>query len=114
MSEYRSDGTTTMTPDVLLTIARMAALEVEGVSRMAQVRGGVNNLFKKGNEGVRIALEDNNAFIDLFLVLKNDVHIRDVSRKVQQEVSRAIAEITGLQVGNVNIHIEDIDFKNGA
>jgi uncharacterized alkaline shock family protein YloU len=40
MTEYRSAGKTTLTPDVLLTIARMAALEVEGVKCMAPVKGG--------------------------------------------------------------------------
>ena len=111
MTDYRSAGKTTLTPDVLLTIARMAALEVDGVKRMAPVKGGVNSLLKRGNDGVRIVVEDSNALIDLFLVLDSDVNIREVSRTVQQAVARAIAEITGLEVGHVNIHIEDIDYK---
>jgi len=111
MIDYHSTGKTTLTPDVLLTIARMAALEVKGVERMAPVKGGVNSLLRRGNEGVRIVVEDSNAFIDLYLVLNNDVNIREVSRTIQQTVTRAIAEITGLEVGHVNIHIEDIDYK---
>ena len=51
MTEYRSSGKTTLTPDVLLTIARMAALEVEGVKCMAPVKGGVNSLFKDAPGG---------------------------------------------------------------
>lgn len=111
MTDYRSAGKTTLTPDVLLTIARMAALEVEGVKRMAPVKGGVNSLLWRGNDGVRMMVEDSNVFVDLYLVLDNDVNIREVSRTVQQTVTRAIAEITGLEVGHVNIHIEDIDYK---
>ena len=111
MTDYRSAGKTTLTPDVLLTIARMAALEVDGVNRMAPVKGGVNSLLGRGNDGVRIVVEDSNALIDLFLVLESDVNIREVSRTVQQAVARAIAEITGLEVGHVNIHIEDIDYN---
>jgi uncharacterized alkaline shock family protein YloU len=114
MTDYRSSGKTTLTPDVLLTIARMAALEVEGVKRMAPIKGGFNNLHGRGNDGVRIMVEDNNAFVDLYLVLDNDVNIREASRTVQQTVARAIAEITGLEVGHVNIHIEDIDYKTEA
>ena len=114
MTDYRSAGKTTLTPDVLLTIARMAALEVDGVKRMAPVKGGVNSLLKRGNDGVRIVVEDSNALIDLFLVLDSDVNIREVSRTVQQAVARAIAEITGLEVGHVNIHIDDIDYKTEA
>jgi uncharacterized alkaline shock family protein YloU len=114
MTEYHSVGKTTLTPDVLLTIARMAALEVEGVNRMAPVKGGVNSLLGRGNEGVRMVVEDNNVFVDLHLVLDEDINIREVSRTVQQTVARAIAEMTGLEVGHVNIHIEDIEYHAEA
>jgi uncharacterized alkaline shock family protein YloU len=32
---------------------------------------------------------------------------------VQQQVARAIQEMVGMEVGEVNIHIEDIDYKDG-
>jgi uncharacterized alkaline shock family protein YloU len=92
----------------------MAALEVEGVNRMAPIKGGVNSLLGRGNDGVRIVVEDNNVFVDLYLVLDNDVNIREISRTVQQTVARAVTDITGLEVGHVNIHIEDIDYKTEA
>jgi uncharacterized alkaline shock family protein YloU len=114
MTEKSSTGKTTLTLDVLLTIARMAALEVEGVKRMAIVKGSLNELFKRDNEGIRIMVEDNNVFIDLYLILEKDVNIREVSRTVQQAVTRAIAEMTGMDVGHVNIHIEDIEYSNEA
>jgi uncharacterized alkaline shock family protein YloU len=114
MTDHHSAGRTTLTSDVLLTIARMAALEAEGVKGMASVKGGVNSLFNRGNEGVRMAIEDNNVFVDIYLVLKSNVNIREVSRTVQSTVTRAIAEMTGLEVGHVNIHIEDIDYNNEA
>jgi uncharacterized alkaline shock family protein YloU len=111
MADYQSTGKTTLTHDVLLTIARMSALEVEGVKCMAPVKGGVNSLFGRGLEGVRMVVEDNNVIVDLYLILESDTNIREVSRSVQQAVARAIVEMTGLEVGHVNIHIEDIDYK---
>jgi uncharacterized alkaline shock family protein YloU len=113
-SEYHSAGKTTLTPDVFLTIARMAALEVEGVHGMAPVKGGMKGLLGRGNEGVRMSIEDNNAFVDLFLVLENEVNIREVSRTVQLTVARAITEMTGLETSHVNVHIEDIYYKTEA
>ena len=105
-------GTTTVAPDVLVTIARMAALSVTGVSRMAQVTGGVNRLFKRGtNDGVRIEVEDNTIVASLYLILKKDVNIREVSRNAQQQVARALQEMVGMDVGEVEIHIEDIDYE---
>jgi uncharacterized alkaline shock family protein YloU len=114
MADYRTSGKTTLTPEVLLTIARMAALGVEGVTSMAPVKGGMNSLFRRGNEGVRMSIEDNNVLVDLFLILSSDVNIREVSQTVQQTVARAVSEMTGLEVGHVNIHIEDIEYKSEA
>lgn len=104
-------GKTTVAPEVLTTIARLSALEVQGVSRFAEVAGGVNRFFKRGiGDGVRIEVKDNLALVDLHLILKQDVNIREVSRSVQQNVTRAIQEMVDMDVGEVNIHIEDIDY----
>jgi len=97
---------------VLLTIARLTTLNVAGVSRMSSLPGGVNRLFNRGiGEGVRIDIQDNQVVnADLYVILKNDVNIRDVSRNIQHSVARAISEMVGMRVGRVNVHIEDIDY----
>ena len=106
-------GKTTIAPDVLITIARLSALSVPGVSHMAQVTGGVNRLFKRGiHDGVRIEVEDNVIVANLYLVLHKDVNIREVSRNVQGQVVRALQEMVGMDVGEVEIHIEDIDYED--
>ncbi len=106
-------GKTTVAPDVLVTIARLSALSVAGVSRMAQVTGGVNRLFKRGvHDGVRIEVEDNVIVANLYLILKKDVNIREVSRNVQGQVTRALQEMVGMDVGEVEIHIEDMDYED--
>ena len=104
-------GRTTISPEVLLTLARLTTLDVPGVSRMSTVAGGVNRFFKRGaGEGVRIEIEANVVTTDLYVILKNNFNIRDVSREVQQNVARAISEMVGMQVGRVNVHIEDVDY----
>ena len=109
-----TQGKTTVSPEVLTTIARLAALEVPGVSRLAPVAGGVNRLFRRGaGDGVRIQLEDNVVYANLYLILKKDINIREVSRNVQQSVTRAISEMVGMDVGGVDIHIEDMDYETG-
>ena len=106
-------GKTTVAPDVITTIARLSALSVPGVSRLAPISGGVNRLFKRGaGDGVRIEIEENTAYIDMHLILQQDVNIREVSRNVQQNIARAIQEMVGMDVGCVNIHIEDIDYND--
>lgn len=110
--ERELPGKTTIAPDVLHTIARLTALNVDGVSRMSAIPAGKGKrLFKRGaSEGVVIDVQDGVVFADLYLILKNGFNIREVSRQIQREVARAISEMVGMQVGRVNIHVEDIEF----
>lgn len=114
--ENSSQGTTTIAPEVLLTIAQLTTLKVNGVSRLSHVQSGVNQLLKRvqKREGVMIELEDDVVHADIFVIMNNDVNVRDVSHNIQYEVSRAITEMVGMTVGRVNIHIEDIDYPMEA
>ena len=44
--------------------------------------------------------------------MAQDINVREVSRKVQTEVVRAIEEMIGMDVIRVDIHIEDIDYTD--
>ena len=111
MSYSHTPGKTTVAPDVLITITRLSALSVPGVSRMANVTGGVNRLFKRGvHDGVRLEVKDNTIYANLYLILRRDVNIREVSRNVQHQVARALQEMVGMDIGEIEIHIEDIDY----
>lgn len=104
-------GTTTIAPEVLLTIARLTTLRVDGVSRLSTVPAGVNRLIKRGyGEGVRINITDNTVSADIHVILENDVNIRDISRCIQGDIARAISEMVGMDVGYINIHVDDIDY----
>ena len=114
MTDSNAQNKTSIAPDVLVTIARLSALSVQGVSRMANVTGGVNRLFKRGvHNGVRIEVEDNVIVANLYLILKKGVNIREVSRNVQTQVARALQEMVGMEVGEIEIHIENIDYEDG-
>ena len=114
MSEStRPPGKTTIAPNVLLTIARLATLDTEGVSHMSTRPGGVNRIFQRGyDEGVCIRIEEDRVYADLYVILESDVNVREVSRNIQTDVARAISEMVGMEVGRVNVHIEDIQYPN--
>ena len=117
MSEtYPSQGKTTIAPEVLLTIAQLTTLNVEGVSRLSHGQAGVNQLFKRAQkrEGVVVNVIDDVVHYDVYVILKSDVNVRDVSHNIQHEVSRAISEMVGMVVGEVNIHVDDIDYPSEA
>ncbi|NPA93415.1 MAG: Asp23/Gls24 family envelope stress response protein [Chloroflexi bacterium] len=114
MTEDTTPGTTTVSPDVLVAIARLEALKVPGVYDLAPVPGGVNRLFRKGaNEGVQIEIADGVVDADLYVVLESSVNLRRVSREIQKAVARAISEMVGMTVGRINVHIEDIHYPQG-
>jgi uncharacterized alkaline shock family protein YloU len=113
MSDYhRPPGKTTVSPEVLITIARMAALSVPGVSAMAPITGGVDRFFRRGmNEGIRITIREDVVLGDIFVIVKENVNIREVGRNVQQQVARAIQEMVGMEVLQLNVHIENILYE---
>jgi uncharacterized alkaline shock family protein YloU len=103
-------GKTTIALEVLVTIARLTTLSVDGVSRMATVPSDMNRLFKRGvSEGVKINVDEDMVYADLYVILKQDFNVRDVSHNIQANVSRAISEMVGMDVGKINVHIEDIE-----
>ncbi len=107
--------TITIAPSVLITIAKHAATEVEGVAQMGNIPVDVGRLLRGHpmGSGVVLDIEDNNVTIDLYLIVKPGVNMREVSREVQRNVKRAVQELVGMDVKAVNIHIEDVDYTLG-
>ena len=109
----RIPGKTTIDPGVLVTIAQLATLHVEGVTRMSQVPGTVNRLLRRSHgQGVHVEVDDGRVDANIYVILDHDTNVREVSLNIQREVGRAITEMVGMEVGQINIHIEDVDFSD--
>ena len=106
-------GKTTIALEVLVTIAKLTTLAVDGVSRMATVPSEVNRIFKRGvSEGVKVIVDDDMVYADLYVILKQEFNVRDVAHNIQANVSRAISEMVGMDVGKINVHVEDIEIHS--
>jgi uncharacterized alkaline shock family protein YloU len=106
-----SSGKTTIAPEILITIARLTTLSVPGVSRMADDPPSVNRLLRhRPDSGVQIEVRDDVVYATLNVVMLNDVNLREISHNIQRQVTRAISEMVGMQVGQVDVHISDIDY----
>jgi uncharacterized alkaline shock family protein YloU len=104
-------GKVTIAPDVLVTIARLATLSVPGVCRMApHWAAWIKGATGAASEGTRLLVEDGVVFADLYIVVDGSVSMLDVGSAVQASVSRAIRDMVGMEVGEVNVHIEDVEF----
>ncbi len=106
-SNSEAIGKTTIAPTVLSTIAKLTALEVPGVSRMAAVK----HLPSPENEGVKIEVKDDLIFIDLYIIISSEHNARLVAETIQQKVNRAITEMVGMEVANISVHIVDVDIE---
>jgi len=92
--------------DVLASIAVSAAEEVEGV-------GGMMNLGNKKSiaKGVRVAVEDDGAVIDLYVMIRYGHAIPEVAERMQGAVSNAIESMTGFAAKAVNVHVGGVTFQ---
>jgi uncharacterized alkaline shock family protein YloU len=66
---------------------------------------GMKNLSK----GVKVAVGEKEAAIDLFLIVDYGVKIPDVAWQIQENVKKAVETMTGLNVVEVNINVQGVD-----
>lgn len=100
-------GKTTIAPNVLSTIAKLTTLEVAGVSRMADIK----QLASLDNEGVKVEVKDDLIFLELYIIISSDHNARLIAETIQQKVRRAITEMVGMEVAEINVHIIDVDIE---
>ena len=103
-------GTTTIAPEVVNTIARLTTLATPGVSRMDSPSGSLPaGSPRQETEGVHIRIKDDQIFADLYIVIKGNENVRLVAEAVQKRVSRAISEMIGMEIAQLDIHVTNID-----
>lgn len=101
--------------EVVGVIAGIAATEVDGVAGMSGgIVGGISEMLGKKNlsKGVKVEVGSKEAAIDLYILVEYGVRIPDVAQRVQENVKQAVESMTGLDVIEVNIHIQGVAFHN--
>jgi len=58
---------------------------------------------------VHIEVEDDTVTVDLYIIVEPDVNMLRLSQEIQTNVTRAIQDMVGLTVKEVNIHIQDVE-----
>jgi uncharacterized alkaline shock family protein YloU len=103
-------GKVTIAPHVLVTIVQKTALSVPGVARLSENVPGVQRLLGLHTtaEGVQVSIADGQVTVDVYLIGRRGFDLLDMGRKLQKDVTRAIEDIVGMQVCEVNVHVEDI------
>ena len=101
-------GKVSFAPDVIATIANLAASDVEGVTGLG---GGFSDSLtgilggkKSYTKGVRVEVGQEEAAVDVVINVKYGSKI--------QEVKKAIEMMTGLRVVEVNVCVQSVTFEN--
>ncbi|HHY36653.1 MAG TPA: Asp23/Gls24 family envelope stress response protein [Firmicutes bacterium] len=106
-------GTVKIANEVVAIIAGIAATEIEGVAGMSGgLAGGIAEMLGRKNlsKGVKVEVGERQTAVDLYVIVEYGVRIPDVAYKVQENVKRQIETMTGLEVVEVNIHIQGVRF----
>lgn len=115
-SEY---GRTTITDTVVSKIAGIAAREVPGVYALGggtaraigmlreRIPGSRTNLA----QGVSVEVGEKQAAVDLEIVTEYGVSIADLAQGIRRNVINAVEQMTGLEVTEVNIVVNDVHLE---
>lgn len=105
-------GTIRIADEVLADIAIKAALEVDGVVAVRQrMFDGAKNLVSGKvtvTKGVILSPSDAGLDVTVQIAVRFGCKIQNICALVQQEVSEAIADMTGIQVRQVNVAVVGI------
>ena len=99
--------------DVVAIIAGKAVSEVNGVFGMAGgFAGGITEVLsgkKNLTKGIKVDVSDNQVKIDVNIIVEYGVRIPDVAFEIQNRVKKAVESMTGLNVEEVNVHVQGVN-----
>ncbi|MBM7804681.1 putative alkaline shock family protein YloU [Geodermatophilus bullaregiensis] len=112
-----TQGRTTIADTVVSKIAGMATREVNGVHRLG---GGVARAFgaireripgsggPNVSQGVSVEVGETQAAVDIDIVAEYGVPIADLASGIRRNVISSLERMTGLEVVEVNISVNDV------
>ena len=113
MERKENDGAIKIANEVVAIIAGLAATEVEGVAGMSGgFAGDIAEMLGRNNlsKGVEVEVGEEETAIDLYIIVEYGSQIPDVAYRIQKGVQEAIESMTGLDVVEVNIHVQGVHF----
>lgn len=106
-------GSVKISEEVVAIIAGIAATDVPGVAGMSGgIAGGIAEILGRKNlsKGVKVEVGEKEAAIDLYIIVEFGARIPEVAWDIQDKVKSAVQTMTGLNVVEVNIHVQGVNF----
>lgn len=112
-TQNKAFGDVKISEDVLATIAAEAASGVQGVSAMAStIAANIKDMIglKNGSKGVSVVLDaEGQVTVTLNITISYGVKIQETALEVQNEVMKAITDMTGYAIRAVNVNVLNVD-----
>ena len=109
-------GVVKISNDCLANLAGHAATSCYGVVGMAVRSGkdGIAKLLKREtmSKGVKIKVGENTVAIDIYIMVEYGVNIGIIAESIKTSVKYQLELVTGLEVTEVNVHVESIRIEN--
>lgn len=113
-SKLNEVGEVKISEEVVAIIAGIAAMDIPGVAGMSGgIAGGIAEMLGRKNlsKGVKVEVGDKEAAIDIYIIVEYGCRIPDVSWDIQEKVKETVETMTGLNVVEVNIHIQGVNIE---
>ena len=98
ITQTQENGNVMISEDVVAAIAEHALLDVEGAALLRDI--------KNWNKGMKILIaEDNSVCVSVNVTVKYGHSVVDVASSVQNVISTAVENMTGVKVAEDNVNI---------
>ena len=116
ISKTGEDGSVNISEDVISIIAMEAMREVEGFGSISNpLSKDLAELIgkKSAARGVSVLPEEDSVSIDVFISVKYNYSVVQVSQAIQEAIRKSVEDMTGIPVKAVNVHVGSVAFEKG-
>ena len=110
--EVKQDNSIQISEDVVANIAGMAIEGIKGIAEMSGgFAGGISEVLsgkKNMAKGIKVDIKEGKAKIDVNIIVEYGSRIPDVAYEIQVKSKKAVEDMTGLKVDEVNVHVQGV------
>jgi uncharacterized alkaline shock family protein YloU len=103
-------GKVTIAPIVLTTIVKQTTLDQDGVRRLAPLPPRARVLLSGAvfEDGIAVVVGEPGVQVEVHVVAESDSNMLKLGSTLQNEITRALEEMVGMPVANVDVYIDDV------
>ena len=106
-------GTLKVSENVIVTIVKNAASEIDGVHRIATKSLSIKSFLQSSSDpsDIKVTMLDGVCRISMSVVARSGYNIVSVCEQIQEKVKAAVQSMTGVAVSKVDVSVVDVDFS---